>query len=61
MTAKELIERMVWAESTRRLLNLFVTTVFCVEAHEISALSVLWVIKCGHGIERIGNIAGGAQ
>ncbi|XP_038642899.1 amine oxidase [flavin-containing] A-like isoform X1 [Scyliorhinus canicula] len=61
MTAKELIERMAWAESTRNTFNIFVRMVFCVEAHEISALSLLCMIKCGYGIERISNIAGGAQ
>ncbi|XP_078389983.1 amine oxidase [flavin-containing] B-like isoform X2 [Cetorhinus maximus] len=61
MTAKEFIEQIAWAESTRSLLNIFVRTVFCVEAYEISALSVLWAIKCGQGIDRICNIAGGAQ
>ncbi|GCC38828.1 hypothetical protein chiPu_0022974, partial [Chiloscyllium punctatum] len=47
--------------STRNLLNIFIRSVFCVEAHEISALSFLWVITCGNGIERITNICGGAQ
>ncbi|XP_067828270.1 amine oxidase [flavin-containing] B-like isoform X1 [Heptranchias perlo] len=61
MTAKEFIERMVWAESTKILLDIFIKTVFCVETHEISTLCVLWGIRCGQGIERMSNISGGAQ
>ncbi|XP_067879699.1 amine oxidase [flavin-containing] B-like isoform X2 [Heterodontus francisci] len=61
MTAKEFIERMVWAESTKSLLNIFVKTLFCVEAHEISTLCLLWAIRCGQGIEMMSNISGGAQ
>ncbi|XP_024435777.1 amine oxidase [flavin-containing] B [Desmodus rotundus] len=61
MTMKELLDKICWTESAKKLATLFVNLCVTAETHEVSALWFLWYVKQCGGTTRIISTTNGGQ
>ncbi|XP_039707512.1 amine oxidase [flavin-containing] B isoform X2 [Pteropus medius] len=62
ITMKELLDKICWTESAKKLATFFVNLCVSAETHEVSALWFLWYVKqCGGTIRIISTTNGGQE
>ncbi|ELK07462.1 Amine oxidase [flavin-containing] B [Pteropus alecto] len=62
ITMKELLDKICWTESAKKLATFFVNVCVSAETHEVSALWFLWYVKqCGGTIRIISTTNGGQE